>query len=260
MNRLLILILLLAMSCQDDDTPSESLSPTGLIKDNLLESNGIERAYHLFIPENYTNKPVVIILHGNGGSHDDILGFTNVKSPHKIWLSIAEQNEFIVVVPNGTLGDNDRRGWNDCRMDSSGQTSADDVTFIVDLLNSIKEEYDFDEDKVYIAGTSNGGHMAIRLAQDLAERITAFASIVSSMPENSTCTNSSTPISALFMNGTEDPLLPYEGGEMASNRGTVLSTQESIDYWITRNGTSNIPEIEDIPNTCLLYTSPSPRD
>jgi len=51
------------------------------------------------------------------------------------------------------------------------------------------------------------------------------------------------------MNGTEDPLVPYEGGQIASNRGLVLSTDASVDYWVNRNGTDIVPIVENLPDT-----------
>jgi polyhydroxybutyrate depolymerase len=96
-----------------------------------------------------------------------------------------------------------------------------------------------------MVGTSNGGHFVMRLAQDLPERITAFASIVAAGPANSKCTTSTIPVSALFMNGTADPLVPYLGGN--TENGSVLSTDSSIAYWVKRNGTKDTPIITEFP-------------
>lgn len=244
-GRILVVFVLFIASCQMN-VPDGLEPPTGLILNNTLVSNGIEREYHLFVPEDHNDRPVVILLHGGGGSHDSLIGRTITKAPYKVWLSLAEQNNFFIAVPNGTLGSTGIRMWNDCRIDASGNPDVDDVRFIEDMLTKIKNDYDYDPSKVYVVGTSNGGHMTLRLAQEIPEKITAFAVIVASISENSKCADSSVPVSALFMNGTEDPILPFEGGEMLSNRGLVFSTQESIDYWIDRNETSTIPIVEDV--------------
>jgi len=212
-------------------------------KKNLLLNQkifieGQKRKYHIYIPDNHVNKPVVILLHGNRGSANQVIGRSIVKAPQKIWLDLAEQDEFIVIVPNGNKGPEGHRGWNDCRTDAVGNPSSNDVLFISRLLQKVKATYKYDSKKVYVAGISNGGIMANRLAMEIPNKITAFASIVSSMPVNSSCVDSDVPISALFMNGTSDPLLPYEGGHIASERGVVKSTDECINYWVTRNGTS----------------------
>ncbi|MFK8081116.1 MAG: hypothetical protein AB8B97_12585 [Granulosicoccus sp.] len=51
------------------------------------------------------------------------------------------------------------------------------------------------------------------------------------------------------MNGTEDPLVPYEGGQKASNRGEALSTIETINYWVRRNQANAIPTQRPLANT-----------
>jgi len=179
----------------------------------------------------------VILLHGNRSSNDELIGFTNAKAPYKVWETIAAQENLILIVPNGTNGSSGHRGWNDCRSDSEGNPTTNDVLFIENLIDFVSNEHNGDNSRVFVVGTSNGGHMAIRLAQEIPEKLTAFAAIVASNPVNSQCVNSTAPISALFMNGTDDPINPYEGGEMAGNRGEVFSAAATIDYWINRNQT-----------------------
>lgn len=239
-------ILAICFSCQESDditTPSDDIPPieTGLIKDNKIIINNTERDYDLFVPESYNNSPVVILLHGNGGSSEDITGESGNPAPYKKWLEIASDNNLILLIPNGIESTNGNQGWNDCRDDASGNPNLDDTSFIEDVLTELQNTYSIDNNKIYVNGTSNGGHMAIRLAQEIPEKITAIAVIVASMPENSACLDSDTPISALFMNGTDDPILPFEGGEIASNRGSVLSTDASINYWVERNETNTTP-------------------
>jgi len=46
------------------------------------------------------------------------------------------------------------------------------------------------------------------------------------------------------MNGTEDPVLPYQGGQVGKKkhgRGKALSTADSVNYWIEANDTNKIP-------------------
>ncbi len=238
------------VSCQEKMNVDGEL-PTGLIEDLTITIDNLERAYHLYVPSNYVDKPIVVLLHGNRSSHDDIIGERNITSPHKVWLTLAEENKFLVLIPNGTLGSTNNRGWNDCRSDSEGNPDSDDVRFIDELLSFIHDEYAYDTDRIYVTGTSNGGHMAYRLAVELPEKVAAFAAIASSITANSMCVETTTPVSALFMNGTDDAILPYDGGEMLSSRGKVLSTQESIDYWVARNQTSIAPAITNITDTDL---------
>ena len=245
MNKIILIIVSLLFT-----TGSKEILHDGrrnLILNQKIDINGTERNYHIYVPKNPSGKPLVILLHGNRGNFNEVIGKSLVKSPQKIWLKIAKQNDFIVIVPNGSLGSKKKRGWNDCRSDAQGNPQSNDVLFISQLLEKVKTDYDHNANKVYVAGVSNGGQMAIRLATEIPEKITAFAAIVASMPVNSKCKDSDIPVSALFMNGTADPILPYESGQMASNRGLVKSTEESIAYWIDRNGVSVNP-IENVLN------------
>ena len=216
-----------------------------------ISISGLSRDYHMYLPENVTNAPIVILLHGNKLNNNRLMGFTNDKAPYKVWEDIAFQENIILLVPNGT-DDNDNSsdkfGWNDCRNDASGNPTVNDVLFIDNLIDFVLNEHQPNPSKVFAVGTSNGGHMAMRLANEIPNKLTAFAAIVASNPVNSQCVNSTLPISALFMNGTQDPFNPYEGGAMSGNRGEVFSAQETIDFWVNRNQTETTPTITDLPD------------
>jgi len=248
MNKSLILygILILITCCKKDDSPKNDEGR--LLLDQTMTVAGNEREYHLYLPAEPANKPLVMVLHGGGGSSDQALGLPNVDSPQKLWLSLAEQHNFIVVVPNGTVG-SARRGWNDCRGDWDEQTQTDDTAFLNKLLDELKTQYNYDDKKVYVAGVSNGGFMTLRLAMEIPEKISAIAVVIANMPLNTECANATVPISALFMNGTADSLVPYNGGEMSEDRGAILSVDESIEYWKNRNGITGDPIEEAIDDS-----------
>ncbi len=241
-----IIMMLLLTSCKKEGIPASI--EKGLLLNQTINAGGRERAYHLFVPEVNDNAPLVVLLHGNSGSHDQVLGLDGNESPSKVWLTLAEENNFMVLVPNGTIGPSGKRGWNDCRVDAKGQTDADDVLFIKTLLELLKTDYSYNGNKVYVSGISNGGFMTSRLVMEIPEKIAAFAAVISSMPVNTACPEATIPISALFMNGTDDPIVPYNGGEMAAERGLIFSTVESIDYWRQRNGIVGQPEEKIFPD------------
>ncbi|MFN4767538.1 MAG: alpha/beta hydrolase family esterase [Ignavibacteria bacterium] len=210
-----------------------------------IKIGGIHRSYHLFNPSQKANSPIIFLFHGNGGSADNIAGLSHVKAPYIPWFDIAVHEGLILVIPDGTIGPKNSQGWNDCRNDAPRIPASDDVGFITTLLDTLKTSLRFDDRKVYMVGTSNGGHFVMRLAQEIPHRMTAFASIVASGPANSKCSTSTIPVSALFMNGTADPLVPYLGGN--TENGSVISTDSSIAYWVNRNGTQTSPIITEFP-------------
>jgi polyhydroxybutyrate depolymerase len=213
-----------------------------------IKIGGIHRSYHLFNPSQKANSPIIFLFHGNGGSADNIAGLSHVKAPYIPWFDIAVNEGLILVIPDGTIGPKNSQGWNDCRNDAPRIPASDDVGFITTLLDTLKTSLRYDDRKVFMVGTSNGGHFVMRLAQEIPYRMTAFASIVASGPANSKCNSSTIPVSALFMNGTEDPLVPYLGGN--TENGSVISTDSSIAYWVKRNGTQITPIITEFPQKC----------
>ena len=246
-NLNLFLFLFIIIGCNRNNTSSETLDP-GLHEDQSISINSEDREYHLYIPPNATGAPIVFLFHGNKSSNSELIGLTNAQAPYSVWLDLAEENDIILAIPNGTTGSTNDRGWNDCRMDAVSNPSSDDVLFVSELIDFLVNTYDADEKRVYALGTSNGGHFSIRLAEEIPEKITAFGAIAASSAKNSVCSNSSTPVSAIFINGTFDPILPYEGGEMPSNRGEVESTDFTIEYWNDRNETDQVPETFSFPD------------
>jgi len=170
-----------------------------------------------------------------------MLGRDDVVSPFKLWLDIAMEENLILIVPDGLRGSNDKQGWNDCRNDAEVTPNSDDVMFLVGLADYVKSTHASVGANVFAVGISSGGLMAMRLADEVPDKIDAMAIVVASMPVNSKCTESGVPVPVLFMNGTSDRLLPYNGGQIIANRGSVFSTPDTVNYWVTRNQTEATP-------------------
>src|SRR5437899_384166 len=84
----------------------------------------------------------------------------------------------------------------------------------------------------------DGDLLAYRLALELPDRIAAVAPVAASLPDDSNfdCKKSGKPVAILILNGTADPMNPYEGGEVAlyglfGSRGTVMSTDATVAYF-----------------------------
>lgn len=96
---------------------------------------------------------------------------------------------------------------------------------------------------------SNGGHMAMRVAIDMAEEVAAIATIASQLPKNSQCARPSRPVPILMMFGTGDPILPFDGGPIAEGRGDVSSALETVDTWVQWNKLEDVQvRSRNVPN------------
>lgn len=249
---ILIVQLLISMGCHELDNRIEQKKYGLFIKNIII--NGESRRYAIYVPQNIGNFPVPLIieLHGGGIYIEDMTGESGHKTPYKLWMKLANKEKFIVVYPEGLNGAYNKPTWNDCRGDCIVNSNADDVHFIDILIDKIEAQYLIDSSRIYVSGTSNGGFMAQRLGIELNNKIAAVASIAAAKPAVSKCGSPSYPISILFMNGTDDNHMPYNGGTIGnppdSYNGTVLSTDTTIKYWINFNHTDTIPESYTYPD------------
>lgn len=220
-----------------------------LLQDQTIVVNGTARTYNIYLPGNYNwfPRPLVLLLHGHGGDADIMTGENGWPAPYKVWLTIAEEQGWFLVIPNGEEGSDGKRGWNDCRRDARTNPNTDDVKFLNSLVDAVAKEFPIDENRIYVHGTSNGGNMAYRLALESGDKYRAVAAVVASMAEKDECTHSGYPVSVLIMNGTDDPFMPYEGGAVADadERGTVISTADTLNYWVTNNEIVSAPRQKD---------------
>ena len=197
--------------------------------------DGLKRTYLIHIPASFNkikSMPLLIAMHGGGGS-----GINMERLTLGGFNKLANKEEFIVVYPDA-IG----RHWNDGRnltIYYSQRENVDDVGFISALIDHLAVGLNIDRKRVYVAGISNGAMMAYRLACELSKKIAAIASVAGSMSENLALNCSpSKAISVLVMHGMNDPLIPFDGGEVHFGRlmlGRVLSISDTVKYWVNYN-------------------------
>jgi polyhydroxybutyrate depolymerase len=107
---------------------------------------------------------------------------------------------------------------------------ADDVAFVGEILDQLALKYSLDVHRVYATGLGDGGFMAERLGCAMADRIAAIGAVGASFPKTMICLPSR-PISVLLIEGTADPLVPYNGGTFKERRFPVLSAEKSAEAW-----------------------------
>lgn len=67
-----------------------------LMTDQIIRFAGIEREYHLFVPNDHHNAPVVLLFHGHTNSNDELIGLSGKRAPQasfKVWLDIAKKRQ-----------------------------------------------------------------------------------------------------------------------------------------------------------------------
>ena len=127
---------------------------------------------------------------------------------------------------------------NDCRIAIEGNSSAstaDDVGFVSGLIDWAAVNFSINQNKVYATGASNGGMMSLRLLTELGDRSTAAAIFIANQPVESDCRVPDQPVPLLMMMATDDPLMPWQGGQIANKGPLMLSAIETRDFWIEVN-------------------------
>ncbi len=195
-----------------------------------MEYASMERTFRLYVPQKRAQPlPLVLVLHGGGGD-----GAAMEKLTRHGFNRIADRDGAVIAYPDG-FG----RGWNDGRMDQTAKPVAeqvDDLGFLRALPAAISAQIPIDPKRVYATGISNGGLMSYRLACDSADVFAAVAPVAANLSvELASRCRPSRPISIAIINGTDDPIMPWNGGAIRlfwRTHGTVLSTQATVDRWI----------------------------
>lgn len=198
-----------------------------------IESGGRRRTFRLHLPASRRGEsklPLVFMLHGSGGNAWNaarVSGFS----------AAADANGFAVCYPDGTGAEKYRLGWNaGYGIGYPDKNSVDDVAFIADLLEHLKSEFLINTGRIYAAGISNGGMMALRLAAEISPQLAGAASVAGAMPPLGV--EPMEPVSVIFINGTADEYVPYEGGKGVKNDGpgfSFIPLSEGVSYWTRAN-------------------------
>ncbi len=213
---------------------ADTLEPPALpgqVQGGSVQHDGKPRSWLAYVPANLAPSPaVVLVMHGSLGTGEQM----RIAARYGFDVQ-AERHGFIAVYPDGY-----ENHWNDCRGSAdyaANLEDIDDVGFLRSVVQRTVDEHGADPARVFATGLSNGGQMAYRLGLEAPDMVAGIAAIAASLPVDSSldCDKSGQPVATLVMNGTLDPVNPYEGGlvEIFGNasRGAVLSSLATAQYW-----------------------------
>jgi polyhydroxybutyrate depolymerase len=220
-NLLLVLLLLASFSAKSQIT-----------HDSLLVE-GHQRTFHFLAPIR-PNATLIFILHGSGGDGQQMRERT------KKLEAIAEAENLLLVYPDGY-----KRFWNECRRTANSEANLQNINengFFGGMIDYFKQKNGINDKHVFAVGTSGGGHMAYKLALTMPERFAAITALIANLPDtnNIDCVEKRVAMPVLIVNGTEDKVNPYMGGEVIIGNnislGFVRSTDRTFAYWSTLAG------------------------
>ncbi len=226
---------------------SLSTASAQLISDSLL-IEGHYRSFHYKTPSQTLQRPgLIFVLHGSGGTGP---GMVTTAANMEQQANAANT---LVVYPDGY-----KRYWNECRKASpavANQENINEQAFFEGMIQYFRRRYQIDPGHVFTVGTSGGGHMAYKLALTMPTAFKAITAIIANLPDttNLDCVPSGKAVAMMIVNGTLDPINPYNGGVVIlgknMNMGAVRSTDRTLAYWAELARYEGQPTREALPDT-----------
>ena len=208
--------------------------------------DGQNRSFIVYVPSSYdatTQVPLLFNFHGGGGTSSGFINYENDMRP------IADTANFIAVYPQAAVDPTDgSNSWL-----HKTPTTHNDVNFIEAIIDTLSNDYNIDNDRVYACGYSEGGLFSYELGCRLNNRIASFASVSGSMLTESYRLNNGFgscspihPTAVLLIPGTSDGSFHsmYNGFQPY-----YLSVNEITTYWANHNNTAINPTVTAVPNS-----------
>jgi polyhydroxybutyrate depolymerase len=251
-----------AQDAPDKNAPSKD-------SQEKVDVDDLSRTYVVHLPPNYDQQqhyPVVILLHGRNQDAGDMARLTHFNqladkdgiiavypnASHGQWNIGVRPEEPSPFAPRRGGGGR-RGGWpgggggypggGGGGYPGGGQSGGqnpeetknrpeppDDVAFLNQMLDQLALKYSLDTRRIYATGLSDGGFMALRVGCSMADRVAAIAAVGAAMPKTMICLPARAA-PALFINGTDDPVVPDSGGNYKPGRFHVLSAEDSAKTW-----------------------------
>jgi polyhydroxybutyrate depolymerase len=193
----------------------------------------------LTVPEGYdpaTPGLLVLGLHGYTSFGNELSTYLNLTQQ-------ADSQDFLLATPEGTTDAKGEQFWNATNACCDFfDTEVDDSAFLAQLITTLEEQYAVDPARVYVVGHSNGGFMALRVACDHADLVTAVVSIAGEQALDPAACTPTRPVSVLQVQGDADETVAYDGGTIAPD-GTYPGAQATAEAWRSLDACS--PEAGD---------------
>jgi len=185
----------------------------------------------LYIPEKTKAEallPLVVVLHGRTGTSQRMADLSDFNTR-------AEQHGFAVAYPQGL-----QKQWNYLHGISGYRPEPNDSEFLLKIIDQISETHTIDSNRIFLTGLSNGGFMAQRLACYAPEIFAAFASVAAGgYAHMDTACKQGQPVSMLYIHGTSDSKVPWNGLTLKDSQGNqqavTMPIAESLKFWSIRN-------------------------
>jgi len=214
---------------------------------------GMERTYSVLLPSGTVqNPPVLIMYHGSGSDGAAFASEGDMASK-----AIAEG--FLMAYLDGvpspeSQAQSKHRKWNSGSAASQKEALLfDDVGFTSKVIEDLVGKYNIDRKRVYAAGISNGGSMALRFACERADLLAGVASVhgsletsradkcASNCSKSGYCTWDTNKEGCGAESWYEDQPPAYTCDSINSRRVPAIFFNGKEDYWTAPEGSIWLP-------------------
>ncbi len=118
----------------------------------------------------------------------------------------------------------------------AGEPPSKDMEFVRAIVAKLIKDGVADRRRIYVAGVSSGGMLAMRLACESADLFAGAAAVISNMPADlAPGCKPSKPIPFLLVDGASDPQMPWEGGKAGLDdyKDNVVSVEATLAPFAT---------------------------
>ena len=209
--------------------------------EGMYSSPAGSRAYRLFIPSRYHERPLplVVMLHGCTQSPDDFAAGTGMNF-------IAEEQDCFVVYPAQPSQANQAKCWNWSRT-ADQQRGRGEPSLIAGITRQIMRDYSVDRKRIYVGGLSAGAaaaaimgatyddlYAAIGIHSGLACGVaTDLPSALVAMRQGGSdpkvISGGRTPVPTIVFHGDRDATVhPSNGGQILEQSVRTIRTQKKV--------------------------------
>lgn len=209
--------------------------------EGMYSSPAGSRAYRLFIPSRYQERPLplVVMLHGCTQSPEDFAAGTRMNF-------IAEEQNCFVVYPAQPRQANQAKCWNWFRK-ADQQRGRGEPSLIAGITRQIMDDYLVDRKRVYVGGLSAGAaaasimgatyddlYAAIGIHSGLACGVatdlpSALVAMRQGGSDRNVILNGRTTVPTIVFHGDRDTTVhPNNGGQILEHSMKTISTQKKV--------------------------------
>lgn len=206
---------------------------------NSVRLGDTVRTYLLHVPDGIPAggaAPLLLAFHGTGESG-------RAMQRHVGLDSLADARGLLVAYPDAAVGN-----WAEgCACSRADLLGVNDTGFVRALVADVARQHAVDRGRIYAVGFSQGGLFVHRLACQMADLVTAVASVAAPMssPVAERC-RPAAPVGVMVLHGTLDDAFPYEGDRRRER--SVLGARETTDVWRLLNGCARDARGRELPD------------